>query len=160
MRESVLSAALAVTASAVVVTAATVPDGAAVAAAAVAAAAGIVAPASAGPAGRVTADLVAGAGNHRNTATVTYKRVDGAVNTFRILTVLASSAEHDCVWVEWNDPRSSDGWKSLISESPCSGNTLLENPGTLIKAPESHPIRVRLAAYHTPDLAHKDIVRL
>ncbi|MFC4067812.1 hypothetical protein [Actinoplanes subglobosus] len=120
----------------------------------------VPASASASPAGRVTIDLVAGAGNHRNTASVTYKQVDGTANAFRILTVLANSSEPDCVGVEWNDPRSDDGWKSLISEMPCHGNTLLENPGTLIKAPEGHPIKVRLAGYHTPGLAHKDIARL
>lgn len=51
-----------------------------------------------------TVNLEAGAGLHHNSATVTYERVDGAVNSVKIISLLAFSSERDCVWVEWNDP--------------------------------------------------------
>ncbi|WP_406305251.1 hypothetical protein OHA61_27325 [Streptomyces sp. NBC_00885] len=122
--------------------------------------AGGVAPAAADTAAS-TVNLVAGAGRHLNSATVTYEHVDGAVNSVKIISVEAYSGEPDCVWVEWNDPKDvGDGWNALNSEPPCYGNNLLETPNRIIKAPKGYQLKVRLAAYHGSELVHKDIAKL
>ncbi len=112
----------------------------------------------------LTIDLEAGtAALHHNTARVTYERVDGAVNTFRIITVEAFSGERDCVWVEWNEPDGwNNGWSALNSEPPCHGGNLLQTPDRIITAPKDHPLKVRLVAYHdnAVDIFHKDIAKL
>ncbi|MBT2449002.1 hypothetical protein J7F03_18250 [Streptomyces sp. ISL-43] len=106
-------------------------------------------------------NLEAGAGLHHSSATVTYERVDGAVNSVEILSVEAHAGERDCVWVEWNDPHDEvDGWASLNSEPPCNGGDLLETPNVIIKAPKGYQLKVRLAVYHSSELAHKDIAKL
>ncbi|MFD9220064.1 hypothetical protein ACFWDI_08570 [Streptomyces sp. NPDC060064] len=53
-----------------------------------------------------------------------------------------------------------DGWTSLITEPPCNGVGLVETPNLIIKAPKGHQLKVRLAAYHGSELAHKDIEKL
>ncbi|MFD0266169.1 hypothetical protein ACFVGY_06180 [Streptomyces sp. NPDC127106] len=128
--------------------------------------AGGAAPAAAAPAGTLPPiDLEAGtAALHHNTARVTYERVDGAANTFRIITVEAFSGRRDCIWVEWNDPDGwNNGWSRLHSEPPCDGGNLLERPDRIITAPKDHPIKVRLVAYHhdnAVDIVHKDVAKL
>lgn len=122
--------------------------------------AGVAAPAAAATAAS-TVNLEAGGGLHHSSATVTYERVDGAVNSVKVLSVEANAGERDCVWVEWNDPHDEvDGWTSLITEPPCNGGGLLEAPNRIIKAPKGHQLKVRLAAYHGSELAHKDIEKL
>ncbi|WP_406263235.1 hypothetical protein OHT93_00965 [Streptomyces sp. NBC_00191] len=106
-------------------------------------------------------NLEAGTGRHHNSATVIYERVDGAVNSVKIISVEAYSGEPDCVWVEWNDPKDvGDGWTALNSEPPCYGGNLLETPNRIIKAPKGYQLKVRLAAYHGSELVHKDIAKL
>ncbi|MEU2166038.1 hypothetical protein QRN89_00015 [Streptomyces chengbuensis] len=110
-----------------------------------------------------TVNLEAGAGLHHNSATVTYERVDGAVNSVKIISLLAFSSERDCVWVEWNDPNDvGDGWAALNSEPPCYGGNLGETLNRIIKAPKGHQLKVRLAAYHDGgiEVIHKDIAKL
>lgn len=107
--------------------------------------------------------LEAGSGLHHNSATVTYERVDGAVNSVRIISLRASSGEPDCVWVEWNDPKDTgDGWAALNSEPACHGGGLEETPDRVIKAPKGYQLKVRLAAYHDggPEVVHKDVAKL
>nr|WSX48094.1 hypothetical protein OG409_03495 [Streptomyces sp. NBC_00974] len=110
-----------------------------------------------------TVNLEAGAGLHHNSATVIYERVDGAVNSVKIISLQAFSGEADCVWVEWNDPKDvGDGWTALNSEPPCFGGSLEEPVNEIIKAPKGHPLKVRLAASHNGgvEVDHKDIARL
>ncbi|KPI21121.1 hypothetical protein OV450_7678 [Actinobacteria bacterium OV450] len=111
-----------------------------------------------GPVLRV--ELDAGSGLHHNTATVTYERVDGAVNSVRIISVEIISGERDCAWVSWNDPHNVNGWSNLTTEPSCNGTGLVESPDEIIKAPASHPLKVRLAADHGTDVVHKDIEKL
>ncbi|MFE6837135.1 hypothetical protein ACFVFI_20160 [Streptomyces sp. NPDC057705] len=125
--------------------------------------AGGAAPAAADtPAGPVLqADLEAGTGLHHNIGTVFYKRVDGAVNSVRIISVHITSGERDCAWVSWNDPHNINGWTNLTTEPSCNGTGLGEYPGIVIKAPADHPLKVRLAADHPgSDVVHKDVERL
>ncbi|MEV6728484.1 MULTISPECIES: hypothetical protein [unclassified Streptomyces] len=114
------------------------------------------------PAGPVlTVPLEAGNGFHHNTGTVTYERVDGAVNSVRIISVHILSGERDCAWVSWNDPHDPNGWSNLTSEPSCNGTGLEESPDRIIKAPAGHPLKVRLAAGHPDsDVVHKDIEKL
>ncbi|MFD6912246.1 hypothetical protein ACFWB2_10535 [Streptomyces virginiae] len=110
-----------------------------------------------------TVNLEAGAGLHRNSATVTYERVDGAVNSVKIISLQAFSGEPDCVWVEWNDPKDvGDGWTALNSEPPCHGGSLGETINQIIKAPKGYQLKIRLAAYHDGgiEVIHKDIAKL
>ncbi|MEU9176751.1 hypothetical protein AB0C90_07860 [Streptomyces sp. NPDC048550] len=127
-----------------------------------AALAGGAAPAAADTAGPVlTAPLEAGNGFHHNTGTVIYERVDGAVNSVRIISVHIVSGERDCAWVSWNDPHNPNGWTNLTSEPSCWGTGLEEFPDVIIKAPAGHPLKVRLAADHgDPEVMHKDIEKL
>ncbi|MEU9300954.1 hypothetical protein [Streptomyces sp. NPDC048269] len=110
-----------------------------------------------------TVDLEAGTGRHHNSATVIYERVDGAVNSVRIISLQAVSGEPDCVWVEWNDPKDvGDGWAALNSEPPCYGGSMEETLNQIIKAPKGHQLKVRLAGYHDGggEVIHKDIAKL
>lgn len=110
-----------------------------------------------------TVNLQAGTGLHDNSATVTYERVDGAVNSVKIISLRAFSGERDCVWVEWNDPKDvGDGWAALNSEPPCYGGSMEETLNRVIKAPKNHQLKVRLAAYHDGgiEVVHKDIAKL
>ncbi|MER6778167.1 MULTISPECIES: hypothetical protein [unclassified Streptomyces] len=124
--------------------------------------AGAAAPAAAEtPANVVTLD--AGLNLHHNTATVTYERVDGAVNSVKIISVDLASGEPDCAWVQWNDPKNTgDGWTNLDSEPSCHGIGLIETLNVVIKAPAGHPLKVRLASYHADgnSVAHKDVAKL
>ncbi|OJF11946.1 hypothetical protein [Couchioplanes caeruleus] len=124
---------------------------------------GVAAPAAANTAAS-RVELAAGNGTHFNTASVTYKRVDGAVNSVKILTIRAQSAAHEgeCVWVEWNDPNWPGGWAHLNSEPPCGGMDYIEELNRVIKAPAGHQLKVRLAVHHQfdVDLAHKDVAKL
>ncbi|WP_327413717.1 hypothetical protein [Streptomyces sp. NBC_01233] len=125
--------------------------------------AGGAAPAAADtPAGPVLqVDLEAGKGFHHNIGTVFYERVDGAVNSVRIISVHITSGERDCAWVAWNDPRDVNGWSNLTSEPSCNGTGLVEHPDRIIKAPAGHPLKVRLAGDHPgSDVVHKDIEKL
>ncbi|MER7824471.1 hypothetical protein ABTX85_18125 [Streptomyces sp. NPDC096097] len=126
--------------------------------------AGGAAPAAADtPAGPVLqADLDAGNGLHHSTGKVFYERVDGAANAVRIISVYVTGGDRDCAWVSWNDPHNADGWSNLTSEPSCSGTGLEEHPGLIIKAPVGHPLKVRLAAYHSDsaEVKHKDIEKL
>ncbi|MFG2980179.1 hypothetical protein ACGFYQ_02855 [Streptomyces sp. NPDC048258] len=125
--------------------------------------AGGAAPATADtPAGPVLrVDLEAGKGLHHNTGTVLYERVDGEVNSVRIISVSIVSGERDCAWVSWNDPHDVNGWTNLTSEPSCHGTGLGENPDRIIKAPAGHPLKVRLTADHPgSDVVHKDIEKL
>ncbi|MFJ3910120.1 hypothetical protein [Streptomyces vinaceus] len=142
MRVSVLPAALALVAAAL--------------------AAGAAPAAADTPAGPVlTLDLEAGtAARHHNTARVTYERVDGAVNSVRIISVEIVSGENDCAWVAWNDPHNVNGWSNLTSEPSCNGTGLFESHNEIIKAPAGHPLKVRLAGDHLGDIVHKDIEKL
>ncbi|MFD6229805.1 hypothetical protein ACFWFZ_23460 [Streptomyces sp. NPDC060232] len=107
------------------------------------------------------ADLEAGKGRHHNTGTVIYERVDGAVNSVRIISVSITGGELDCAWVAWNDPHGADGWSNLTTEPSCHGTGLGEYPDMIIKAPAGHPLKVRLAADHPgSDVVHKDIQKL
>ncbi|MEV7420204.1 hypothetical protein [Streptomyces sp. NPDC089919] len=139
MRISALPAALVLTAGALAATAA---------------------PAAAEPASVVTLEV--GLNNHHNTGRVTYERIDGAVNSVRILTVEATGGLVDCAWLQWNDPNGIDGWSIIQSEPSCNGGTLVEQPGMVIKAPAGHPLKVRLAGYHDGGVVviHKDIAKL
>ncbi|MFD7555420.1 MULTISPECIES: hypothetical protein [unclassified Streptomyces] len=114
------------------------------------------------PAGPVlSVPLEAGKVRHHNTGTVDYERVDGAVNSVRIISVTITGGELDCAWVSWNDPDSPNGWTNLTSEPSCNGTTLVENPDLIIKAPAGHPLKVRLLADHPgSDVVHKDIEKL
>lgn len=110
-----------------------------------------------------TVNLEAGTGLHHNSATVIYERVDGAVNSVKIISLQAFSGEPDCVWVEWNDPKDvGDGWTALNSEPPCYGGSMGETLNRIIKAPKDHQLKVRLAAYHDGgiEVIHKDIAKL
>ncbi|MFJ3232683.1 hypothetical protein [Streptomyces sp. NPDC086787] len=110
-----------------------------------------------------TVNLEAGAGLHHSSATVTYERVDGAVNSVKIISLQILSSERDCVWLEWNDPQDvSDGWSALNSEPSCYGNSMEETPNRIIKAPKGHQLKVRLGGYHDGGVAvvHKDIAKL
>ncbi|MCX5147989.1 MULTISPECIES: hypothetical protein [unclassified Streptomyces] len=120
------------------------------------------APAAADTAGPVlTVDLEAGtAALHHNTARVTYERVDGALNSVRIISVEIVSGERDCAWVAWNDPHNVNDWSNLTSEPSCNGTGLFESHDQIIKAPAGHPLKVRLAADHGSDVVHKDIEKL
>ncbi|MER5971438.1 hypothetical protein ABT112_17160 [Streptomyces sp. NPDC002055] len=123
--------------------------------------AGGAAPAAAGPLVS-TVNLEAGAGLHRSSATVNYERVDGAVNSVKILSLEAFSGQRDCVWVEWNDPESANGWSALNSEPPCYGMSMGEGLNRIIKAPKGYQLKVRLAGYHDGGMVvmHKDIAKL
>ncbi|MER7465232.1 hypothetical protein [Streptomyces sp. NPDC097981] len=121
------------------------------------------APASAdAPAGPVLVlELEAGTATlHHNTARVTYERVDGAVNSVKIISVEIVSGERDCAWVAWNDPHNVNGWSNLTSEPSCNGTGLIEGHDEIIKAPAGHPLKVRLAGDHGGDVVHKDIEKL
>ncbi|MFK0258319.1 hypothetical protein [Streptomyces sp. NPDC090445] len=110
-----------------------------------------------------TVKLEAGANLHHNTAKVNYERIDGAVNSVKVTYVLITSGERDCAWVQWNDPKAGgDGWTSLTPEPSCHGIGMGEPREVVIKAPAGHPLKVRLAAYHSDsaDVMHKDIARL
>ncbi|MER5928767.1 hypothetical protein [Streptomyces sp. NPDC002054] len=110
-----------------------------------------------------TVELEAGANHHHNTATVTYERIDGAVNSVKITYVLITSGERDCAWVQWNDPKAvGDGWSALTPEPSCHGIGMGEPRERIIKAPAGHPLKVRLAADHpdSADVVHKDIEKL
>ncbi|MCX5179590.1 hypothetical protein [Streptomyces virginiae] len=105
--------------------------------------------------------LEAGDGLHHSTGSVTYERVDGAVNAVRIISVHIRGGERDCAWVAWNDPHDPTGWNNLTSEPSCHGTGLEESPDRIIKAPAGHPLKVRLAADHGgPEVKHKDIEKL
>ncbi|MEU9165883.1 hypothetical protein AB0D29_37115 [Streptomyces sp. NPDC048424] len=111
----------------------------------------------------LTIPLEAGANLHLSTGSVTYERVDGAVNSVKIISVRATGGAKDCAWVQWNDPKAGgDGWSSLVSEPGCYGGTVGETPNVVIKAPAGHPLKVRLAAYHfdSAEVIHKDIEKL
>ncbi|MFJ5552303.1 hypothetical protein [Streptomyces sp. NPDC093225] len=112
----------------------------------------------------LTVSLEAGtAALHHNTATVTYERVAGEVNAFKITSIREVSAGRDCVWVEWNDPNGwNNGWNSLTTEPACYGYVMLETPNRIIKAPADHPLKVRLIAYHddSAEIMHKDVAKL
>ncbi|MFD9725546.1 hypothetical protein [Streptomyces sp. NPDC059072] len=114
------------------------------------------------PAGPVlSVPLEAGKGHHHNIGAVTYERVDGAVNSVRIISVDITGGELDCAWVSWNDPDSPNGWTNLSSEPSCNGTELVEYPDRIIKAPAGHPLKVRLLADHPGnDVVHKDIEKL
>nr|WSW46077.1 hypothetical protein OG296_24915 [Streptomyces sp. NBC_01001] len=114
------------------------------------------------PAGPVlSVPLEAGTGLHHNTGTVIYERVDGEVNSVRIISVSITSGERDCAWVSWNDPHDPNGWSNLTSEPSCNGTGLGESPDRIIKAPAGHPLKVRLTATHPgSDLVHKDVEKL
>ncbi|MFE2553352.1 hypothetical protein ACFXGI_33175 [Streptomyces sp. NPDC059355] len=120
------------------------------------------APAAADTPGPIlTVELEAGtAALHHNTAKVTYQRVDGAVNSVKIISVEIVSGERDCAWVSWNDPHDVTGWSNLTSEPSCNGTGLIESHDQIIKAPAGHPLKVRLAGDHLGEVVHKDIEKL
>ncbi|MFD7630723.1 hypothetical protein ACFV7Q_32665 [Streptomyces sp. NPDC059851] len=85
------------------------------------------------------------------------------MNSVKVTYVLITSGERDCAWVQWNDPKAGgDGWTSFTPEPSFYGIGMGETRAVIIKAPSSHPLEVRLAAYHSDSagVMHKNIAQL